>query len=224
MLNVRMAVLAGGLVAGMTGAAQAQQTQTQYPNMTFFVSSAPGSDGANYGGLEGADKHCQDLAAKAGAGAKTWRAYLSQQAMDGKPVINARDRIGKGPWTNASGVQIAASVEALHDPDRNVINTDTGLSETGRKVPGRLFLINYHDVLTGTMADGSAPPAGKDMTCGNWTKNGDGSAMVGHSDRLGLSDDAAARSWNAAHPSRGCSPAALRSSGGNGLLYCFAAN
>ncbi|MDB5570108.1 MAG: C-type lectin-like protein [Hyphomicrobiales bacterium] len=219
-----LALAAAGLALGLAGAAHAQQAQTQYPNMTFFVSSAPGPDGANYGGLEGADKHCQDLAAKAGAGGKTWRAYLSQQAMDGKPAVNARDRIGKGPWANANGVQVAASVEALHDPDRNVINTDTGLSETGRKVPGRMFLVNYHDVLTGTMADGTAPPAGKDMTCGNWTKNGEGSAMVGHSDRLGLTDDAAARSWNAAHPSRGCSPPALRSSGGNGLLYCFAAN
>jgi hypothetical protein len=216
--------LAVAAIVLSAGAASAQQAPPQFPNMTFFITSVGGPNGANYGGLEGADKHCQALAEKAGAGARTWRAYLSQQSVDGKPAVNARDRIGKGPWVNASGVQIAANVEALHDPDRNVINTDTGLAENGRKIPSRLFVVNQHDILTGSLADGTAPPPGSDMTCGNWTKSGDGAAMVGHSDRMGLRDDAPSRSWNAAHPSRGCSAPQLVSSGGAGLLYCFAAN
>ncbi len=196
----------------------------QFPNMTFFITSTPGPDGANLGGLEGADKHCQDLAAKAGAGAKTWRAYLSQQAEGGKPAVNAKDRIGNGPWANAMGTRISANVDDLHNSYRNPIDTETGLTETGRRVPSRLFIVNMHDILTGTMADGTAPPPDKDLTCGNWTKGGDGSAMVGHHDRMGLRDDAPSRSWNASHPSRGCSNAQLRASGGNGLFYCFAAN
>ena len=216
------------------GFASAVQAQTptpapppqppQFPDMTFFISSAPGPDGANFGGIDGADKHCQALAAKAGAGGKTWRAYVSQQEMDGKPAVNAKDRIGKGPWSNAAGTRVAANVDDLHNSYKNIIDTDTGLAETGKKVPSRAFLINQHDILTGTMADGTAPPPGKDLTCGNWTKGGDGSAMVGHHDRQGLQDDAPARSWNASHPSRGCSNPQLRASGGNGLLYCFAAN
>ncbi len=211
-------------VAAFATLAVAQQAP-QFPDMTFFISGAPGPDGANLGGLDGADKHCQTLAARAGAGTKTWRAYLSTQAADGKPPVNARERIGKGPWVNARGVQVASDVDALHDPDRNVINTDTGLTESGRKVPSRLFIVNQHDILTGSNTDGRAFPAGKDMTCGNWTKGGaEGSAMVGHGDRLGLRDDAASRSWNTAHPSRGCDMPSLRSSGGGGLIYCFAAN
>ncbi len=231
---------AAGIAIGFAGLAQAQTPPPapapaapaaapapqppQFPNMTFFITSTPGADGANLGGLEGADKHCQDLAAKAGAGGKTWRAYLSQQAEGGKPAVNAKDRIGKGPWANTSNVQIAADVAALHDPDRNVINIDTGLTETGRKIPNGRFIINMHDVLTGTLVDGTAPPAGKDMTCGNWSKGGEGAAMVGHFDRMGIRDEVAQRSWNASHPSRGCSNAQLRASGGNGLFYCFAAN
>lgn len=209
----------------MAGAAQAQQQPPQFPNMTFFITSSPGPDGANLGGIEGADRHCQALATKAGAGAKTWRAYLSQQAMDGKPAINAKDRIGKGPWANAFGTVIANNVADLHDSYKNRINTETGMTETGKLVMSRLFLINQHDILTGTMEDGTAPPAGKDMTCGNWTKGGDeGAAMVGHHDRMGLRDDAPSRSWNASHPSRGCSMPRLRQSGGGALFYCFAAN
>lgn len=226
MFNKRHLVLAAFAAAPlmMSMSAQAQQQPPQFPNMTFFITSSPGPDGANFGGLEGADKHCQTLAAKAGAGSKTWRAYLSQQAVDGKPAVNAKDRIGKGPWANAAGTIIASSVEELHDTYKNKIDTDTGLTETGKKIPSRLFVINQHDILTGSLADGTAPPAGKDMTCGNWTKGGEGSAMVGHHDRMGLRDDVPSRSWNAAHPSRGCSNPALKSSGGNGLLYCFAAN
>ncbi len=205
------------------GMAQAQTAPPQYPNMTFFITSTSGPDGANFGGIEGADKHCQDLATKAGAGGKTWRAYLSTQAESGKEAINARDRIGKGPWVNTEGEQIAASVDELHS-EANKIGVEVGRSENGRRIPGRLFVVNQHDILTGSTAEGRAFPSGKDMTCGNWTKGGDGSAMVGHHDRMGLRDDAPSKSWNASHPSRGCSAAALKSSGGAGLLYCFAEN
>jgi hypothetical protein len=191
--------------------------------MTFFLTSTSGPDGANLGGIEGADKHCQDLAAKAGAGGKTWRAYLSTQAEGGKPAIDARDRIGKGPWVNTEGQEVAASVDELHS-DKNKIDVELARSENGRRIPGRLFVVNQHDILTGSTADGRALPPDKDMTCGNWTKNGEGAAMVGHHDRMGLRDDAPSKSWNASHPSRGCSAAALKSSGGAGLLYCFAAN
>ena len=207
----------------LSGDVWAQQTPPQFPNMTFFITSTGGPNGANYGGLEGADRHCQTLAAKAGAGGKAWRAYLSTQAVDGKPAVNARDRIGKGPWINSNGVQIASSVADLHS-DNNKISDETGTSENGRRIPGRKYVVNQHDILTGSLADGSAPPPDKDMTCGNWTKSGDGAAMVGHADRMGLRDDAPSRSWNASHPSRGCSATALVSSGGAGLLYCFAAN
>jgi hypothetical protein len=208
------------------GRLQAEQKKgpPQFPNMTFFITSTGAENGANYGGIEGADKHCQALAAKAGAGGKTWRAYLSQQAEGGKPAVNARDRIGKGPWVNAMGEQIAANLADLHDADKNKINEATGYSENGRRIPGRGFVVNQHDILTGTQADGTAPPVGKDMTCGNWTLSGDGTAIVGHHDRAGGSDTAASRSWNSSHTSRGCSHPQLRASGGAGLIYCFAAN
>jgi hypothetical protein len=208
---------------GWGSGAQAQTPPPQYPSMTFFLTSTSGPDGANFGSIDGADNHCQDLAAKAGAGGKTWRAYLSTQAEGGKPAINARDRIGKGPWVNTEGQEVAASVDELHS-DKNKIDVELGRSENGRRIPGRLFVVNQHDILTGSTADGRAFPADKDMTCGNWTKNGEGAAMVGHHDRMGLRDDAPSKSWNASHPSRGCSAAALKSSGGAGLLYCFAAN
>jgi len=207
----------------LSGELRAQQPPPQFPNMTFFITSTSGPDGANFGGLEGADRHCQALAAKAGAGGKIWRAYLSQQAIGGAKAINARDRIGNGPWVNTKGVQIAASVDDLHSAN-NKINEETGTSENGRRIPGRFYVVNQHDVLTGSTADGRAHPPEKDLTCGNWTKGGEGSAFVGHHDRMGLRDDAPSKSWNASHPSRGCSAAALKSSGGAGLLYCFAAN
>lgn len=216
-----LALLAPLALAQQSSAQQAGPPQ--FPNMTFFVTATSGPKGADFGGLEGADKHCQDSAAKAGAGGKTWRAYLSQQALDGKAAINARDRIGKGPWVNARGVQIAADVEDLHSAN-NKISADTIVAETGRLIPSRLYTVNQHDVLTGSDENGRAPPPDKDMTCGNWTKSGEGAAMVGHADRMGLRDDAASKSWNASHPSRGCSAPALVSSGGAGLLYCFAAN
>jgi hypothetical protein len=207
----------------LSGELRAQQQPPQFPNMTFFITSTGGPEGANFGGIEGADRHCQTLAARAGAGNKTWRAYLSQQALGGAKAINARDRIGKGPWVNAMGVQIAANVDDLHSVN-NKINEETALSESGRRVPGRRYVPNVHDILTGSTADGRAHPPEKDLTCGNWTKNAEGSAFVGHHDRAGLRYDLGSISWNAAHPSRGCSLAALKSSGGAGLIYCFAAN
>jgi hypothetical protein len=220
--RLAVAALATAIIA-VNGAAMAQQQPPQFPNMSFFITSTGGPKGADFGGIEGADQHCQALATKAGAGAKTWRAYLSQQAMGGKSAINARDRIGRGPWVNTAGVQVAANVDDLHSGN-NKINEETGLAETGRRIPSRLYVVNQHDILTGSTEDGRAPAADKDMTCGNWTKNGEGAAMVGHHDRMGLRDDAPSKSWNSSHPSRGCSLDALKSSGGAGLVYCFAAN
>ena len=191
----------------------------QQSGMSFFISSTGSGQGADFGGLEGADKHCQSLAAAAGAGKRTWRAYLS--ASGDKPV-NARDRIGKGPWRNAKGVVVAKSLQDLHD-DPN-INKETGLTEKGAMVKGRGDSPNQHDILTGSQADGTAFAGSEDRTCGNWTKSGEGSAMVGHHDRIGLRDDAPSRSWNSSHPSRGCSDDALRGTGGAGLIYCFAAD
>jgi len=207
----------------LTGDLQAQQQPPQFPNMTFFITSTGGPNGANYGGLDGADKHCQALAAKAGAGAKTWRAYLSVQANGGAKAVNARDRIGNGPWVNAAGVQIASSVADLHS-DNNKITAQTILAENGRLIPSRLYVVNQHDILTGTQIDGTAPPPGKDMTCNNWTSGSEGQALLGHADRMGTRDDAASKSWNSSHLSRGCSAPQLVASGGAGLLYCFAAN
>ncbi|MDE2363370.1 MAG: hypothetical protein KGM42_11885 [Hyphomicrobiales bacterium] len=217
MRKIAMAGLFAGFVA--IPAALAQQ-QPQFPDMTFFITSKPGPDGANFGGLEGADKHCQTLAAAAGAGARTWRAYLSTQ---GAGAINARDRIGKGPWKNVKGLVIASDLDDLHKDPR--LNLDNSLTERGTKLAGSGYNNNVHDILTGSDAQGRALPADKDMTCGNWTKGGaEGSAMVGHEDRLGLNDSPPMHSWNSSHPTRGCSPATLATTGSGGLLYCFAAN
>lgn len=213
---------AAAMIALVTGS-QAQTPPPQFPNMTFFITSVGGPQGANFGGLEGADRHCQALAEKAGAGAKTWRAYLSTQAVGGATAVNAKDRIGKGPWVNARGVQIAANVEDLHSAN-NKIAAETNVAENGRLIPSRLYTVNQHDVLTGTQANGTAFPPDKDMTCGNWTKSGEGNAMVGHADRMGLRDDEPSKSWNASHPSLACDAASLVRTGGAGLLYCFAAN
>ena len=189
----------------------------QSSNMTFFVTSAGSGKGADLGGMKGADQHCQALAKAAGVGNRTWRAYLSES-----PSTNARDRIGKGPWTNAKGVVVAKSVEDLHQNPN--INKQTALNEKGEGINGRGDNPNMHDILTGSTPDGRAIPADKgDMTCGNWTKSGDGSAMVGHHDRTGLNESAEAKSWNSSHPSKGCSQDALKGTGGNGYFYCFAA-
>lgn len=221
--NIKTAVTATGMALAFVAGSQAQQPPPQFPDMTFFITSVGGPQGANFGGLEGADRHCQALAIKAGAGSKTWRAYLSTQAVDGATAVNAKDRIGKGPWTNAKGVVIATSVEDLHSPN-NKIAAETNVAETGRLVPSRLYTVNQHDILTGSRPDGTAFPPEKDMTCGNWTKSGEGNAMVGHADRMGLRDDDASKSWNSSHPSRACDAASLVATGGAGLLYCFAAN
>lgn len=213
--------LAVALVPAMAGSAGAQQA-----GMGFFITSAGPGKGADLGGIEGADRHCQTLAASVGAGAKTWRAYLSTQPADGKPAINARDRIGKGPWVNAKGVVIAKDVAELHG--ENNLSKQTALSEKGDVISGRGDSPNRHDILTGSQADGTAFPAGDDRTCKNWTSSTQGAAMVGHSDRIGINDSPPMKSWNTSHPSRGpdggCSQADLRSTGGDGLFYCFAAN
>jgi len=208
-------------------AAPAAPTQPQSPDMTFFVASAGLGKGADLGGVEGADTWCQRLATGAGAGAKTWRAYLSTQPAEGKPAIDARERIGKGPWQNFKGVAIAASVDDLHGAG-NKMSLEVSLTERGQKLPGFGFAPNVHDVLTGSTMEGRAFPAGEDRTCGNWTSSAKGAAMLGHIDRMGGADTVEQRSWNAAHPSRGaeggCSQNDLRGTGGAGLLYCFAAN
>jgi hypothetical protein len=185
--------------------------------MTFFITSSGPGDGANLGGLDGADRHCRKLAEAAGAGERTWRAYLSTSGPDG---VDARDRIGKGPWFNAKGDKIADSVEDLHSESANT-GKQTSLNEKGEMVNGRGDKPNRHDILTGSQADGTAAPGDpKTTTCDNWTSNGEGSALVGHHDRQG--GGANPTSWNSAHPSKGCSQENLRSTGGDGLFYCFA--
>ena len=203
------------------GAGAQAQTASSGANMTFFVTSVGPGKGADLGGLEGADRHCQSLASAAGAGNKQWRAYLSTQ---GQGAVNARDRIGRGPWQNAKGEVIAKDVDELHGT--NNLTKQTALTEKGEIVKGRGDTPNQHDILTGSQADGRAFTGAEDMTCGNWTKSGtEGGAMLGHHDRIGLSEDPPAKSWNSSHRSRGgCSQDALRGTGGAGLLYCFAAN
>jgi hypothetical protein len=205
------------LTLGLCGGAEAQPA-----NMTFFVTSAGSGRGADLGGLAGADKICQTLASAAGAGSHTWRAYLSATASGGAAAVNARDRIGPGPWQNVKGVLIAKDVAELHGT--NNITKLTALTEKGEVVNGRGDNPNRHDVLTGSQPDGTAFAGDKDTTCGNWTKSGEGSAMLGHHDRTGLDEQPPAKSWNSSHPSVGCSQEALRKTGGDGLLYCFATN
>jgi hypothetical protein len=211
---VALAAMSLGLCAG----AQAQQE-----NMSFFITSTGPGNGADLGGLEGADAYCQQLADAVGAGSKTWRAYLSTQEEGGTPAENARDRIGQGPWQNAEGTVVAANIDELHGA--NKLDKSTALDETGEQVNGRGDEPNRHDILTGSQPDGTAFAAGEDRTCSNWTSSGDGAAMVGHHDRMGLRDDAPSKSWNSSHPSRGgCSQEALQGTGGDGLFYCFVAD
>lgn len=194
--------------------------------MSFFVTSEGSGNGANLGGLAGADAHCQKLAGAAGAGNRTWRAYLSTGWTQTTPAVNARDRIGKGPWFNAKGVMVARDVSDLHGAGNN-ITKQTALNEKGAVVNGRGDTPNMHDILTGSRADGTAfssAPGMPEMTCGEWTKSGDGSAMTGHHDRNGLAVEPWATSWNSSHNTVGCGQEALRRTGGNGLFYCFAAN
>jgi hypothetical protein len=216
--TTRLSILAAALALGASVPVSAQQNA-----MTFFVTSQGPGKGANLGGLQGADAHCQQLGQSAGAGSRTWRAYLSTQ---GSGAVNAKDRIGRGPWVNAKGVTIAKDVAELHGT--NNLTRQTALSEKGDVINGRGDTPNRHDILTGSQADGTAFSGADDRTCGNYTKDGQGAVMVGHSDRTGLDESAPAKSWNSSHPSRGpgggCSQTDLRGTGGDGLLYCFASN
>ncbi len=220
--TTRLCVLASTALFLIGASAQAQQA-----GMTFFVTSVGLGHGADLGGLASADKHCQDLAAAVGAGGHTWNAYMSTSAVPGAPAVNARDRIGNGPWTNAKGVVVAKSVDDLHSPNNN-LTKQTSLTEKGGVVNGRGDTPNTHDALTGSGPDGRALPAEPDRTCRNWTSSTAGSAMLGHIDRQGLRDDDVSKSWNSSHPSRGpdggCSQNDLKSTGGAGLFYCFAVN
>lgn len=194
------------------------------PTMSFFITSVGGGNGANLGGLAGADRHCQTLAAAAGAGSKTWRAYMSAAAADGQPAVNAKDRIGSGPWYNAKGIKVADSVADLHS-DNNTLGKENSLDEKGGTVKGRGDTPNTHDMLTGSNADGTLATGGmpNGAPCGNWTSSGaDGVARLGHFDKQGGGESP--NSWNSAHDSRGCSQANLVATGGAGLYYCFATN
>ena len=218
-------------LAAISGLAAAPAQAQSAAETGFFVTSNGVGNGGNLGGLAGADNQCQTLAQAAGAGAnasgaKVWRAYLSTQAADGKPAVNARDRIGKGPWKNAKGAVVGKDVAELHGT--NALTKQSALSEKGEVINGRGDTPNRHDVLTGSQPDGTAFAAGEDRTCKNWTSSTQGAAVVGHIDRIGLRDDDASKSWNSSHPSRGpdggCSQNDLKSTGGDGLMYCFAAN
>lgn len=223
-LTNRLALLASCIVlapvvVGCAGSMTGSKASSS--PMTFFVTSAGSGKGANLGGLSGADQICQTLAASAGAGDHTWRAYLSTSANGMASAVNARDRIGRGPWQNAKGVVVANDVETLHGA--NNLNKDTALTEKGNRINGRGDQPNTHDILTGSQPDGRAFSGDKDMTCSNWTSSGAGAAVVGHHDRTGLDQLPPALSWNSSHPSRGCGQEALVATGGAGLLYCFAA-
>jgi hypothetical protein len=226
-MNTRMKLAIAASVAlmplGFDAGLQAQQA-----GMSFFVTSSGVGKGGDLGGLAGADQRCQQLAQAAGAGNRTWRAYLSTQAAGGAQAVNAKDRIGRGPWQNAKGAVVAKDVNDLHSTNVNLTKA-TALDEKGNPIPGRAGPPpNKHDALTGTQMNGTAFPPGEDRTCRNWTSSTQGSAMLGHIDREGLSETVEAKSWNASHPSRGpdggCSQNDLRSTGGDGLFYCFAAN
>ena len=220
--SVRLPMLASMALIASCALAQAQQA-TPSPNMSFFVTSKGPGKGADLGGLAGADAHCQSLAQAVGAGGKTWHAYLSSNTNASNPgaTVNARDRIGKGPWQNSKGVVIAKDVDDLHSAN-NKINTENGLTERGQKVPGVGYVFNMHDIMTGSQSDGRAFPGNMNLTCNNYASSEFGKVEVGHVDRTGLADTAQAHSWNSSHQSRDCSQEGLISTGGNGLLYCFA--
>jgi hypothetical protein len=213
----KVKIVIGAIVLVLLGANVAFVQQNQ---MSFFVTSAGSGMGANLGGVAGADKLCQTLATAAGAGSRTWHAYLSTQ---GKGAVNARDRIGKGPWRNAKGIVIAQSPDDLHSAKAN-LTKETILTEKGQPVKGRGDTPNQHDMLTGSQMNGTGFTDSMDHTCNNWTSSSTGEAQLGHSDRQGLTDTEQAKSWNSSHPSKGCSQENLVSTGGAGLFYCFAAN
>lgn len=215
---------AGVLISLLIGAAvMASAAQAKPATMSFFVTSVGMGNGADLGGLEGADAHCQSLAKAAGAKKNHWRAYLSTTAPGGDAGVNARDRIGKGPWRNVKGVVVAKNVDELHSKSSKV-NKLTALTEKGETVSGRGDAVNTHDILTGSDPSGNYATAGGDTTCSNWTSSTEGSAILGHHDRLGTKDTRHMKSWNSSHGSRGCSQDGLKSTGGAGLFYCFAAD
>jgi hypothetical protein len=216
----RTAIAAAAMVLAACGALQQDGGKH---DMSFFVTSTGKGNGANLGGIEGADAYCNALAKTAGSTHGNWKAYLSTVLPGGDAGVSARERIGKGPWYNAKGVMVAKNLEDLHSEHAN-INKQTALDEKGQPIKGRGEQPNEHDILTGSDPDGRFSTAGGDTTCGNWTKNGDGSAIVGHHDREGLKDTWHMKSWNSSHGSRGCSQDQLKASGGAGLLYCFAPN
>jgi hypothetical protein len=214
---VALAAVSSGLVLGSVATAQGDAA-----TMSFFVTSAGKGEGANLGGLEGADAHCAALAKAAGSTRTNWKAYLSTTAPQGEAGVNARDRIGNGPWQNARGVVVAASVDELHSASSNVTK-ETALTEKGEVVNGRGDKPNEHDILTGSDPQGMYSTAGGDTTCRNWTSGTEGSAIVGHHDRIGLKDTRHMTSWNSSHGSAGCDQASLVKTGGSGRYYCFAA-
>jgi hypothetical protein len=215
-MTTRLATAAVSLACAFAfGTAAAQDER-----MSFFITSAGPGDGADLDGLAGADAHCQQLADAVGAGDKTWRAYLSAAAEGGEPAVNARDRIGDGPWFNYEGVQVADDIADLHSED-NRLGKTTSLTEKGAQNNGRGDTPNMHDILTGSDLQGRVIADGEDHTCSNWTSSaGEGSAQVGHHDRQGGGDNP--NSWNSAHGSRGCGQSDLVGTGGNGFFYCFA--
>jgi hypothetical protein len=222
MQRMVLPLLASAALMALDAAAQAQQASPS-PNMSFFVTSTGPGKGADLGGIAGADAHCQMLAQSVGAGSKTWHAYLSSNTNAAEPdkTVNARDRIGRGPWQNFKGETIATSVEDLHS-DNNKITKQTGLTEKGTVVNGVGDTPNMHDIMTGSQPDGRAFPGNMNMSCANYTSSNFGKVEVGHVDRTGLADTKQAHSWNSSHQSRDCSQEGLISTGGNGLLYCFA--
>ena len=222
-MHKRMNLTVVGTAVLLSACAGTANQSNSATSMTFFLTSSGSGNGANLGGLNGADRRCEDLAQAVGAGGHTWHAYLSTTAAQGAAAVNARDRIGRGPWRNAKGVVIAQSVNDLHSANNN-LNKQSALTERGDLVPGRGDSVNQHDILTGSSPDGRAVTGDTYSTCSNWTASGEGAAIVGHHDRQGLRDDEPSRSWNSSHPSRGCSQQNLRSSGGAGLFYCFAVN
>ncbi|NIP56628.1 MAG: lectin [Gemmatimonadetes bacterium] len=221
-IPIRAAAIPALALFALVLAPKAQAQEEGEAEMGFFITSEGPGNGADLGGLEGADAHCQALAEAAGAGHRTWHAYLSTQATDSEPAVHARDRIGEGPWANANGLRIAADVDDLHYNNAN-IRYEYALDERGETVGSGALgdPVTRHDILTGTRLDGTAFPQGQDRTCSNWTSSSsEGSAMVGHHDRYSF--DTPGSPWNSSHPSRGCSQENLEATGGDGLFYCFA--
>lgn len=211
------------IVALISSAGFVSTVAAQAADMTFFLTSVNAGKGADFGGLDGADAYCATLAKAAGSGKTNWRAYLSTTGEGGAAGVNARDRIGKGPWQNVKGVVIARSVDDLHGATNN-LTKETALTEKSETISGRGDAVNAHDVLTGSDPAGNYSTAGGDTTCANWTSSTTGSAIVGHHDRKGLKDSRHMNSWNSSHGTRGCNMDALKSTGGAGLIYCFVAN